>query len=99
MSITIPEWFLWLLGLGVGAVALLAYVFIVCPCLVGLIASDAKYLDAKYLDTVKGGVIFTVFCVVTLGVIIACWTSFRYFTDSLKPDTPATLFIDWVNAL
>ncbi|AUR82368.1 TMhelix containing protein [Vibrio phage 1.023.O._10N.222.51.B4] len=75
-------------------IALLAYVFIVCPCLVGVIASDAKYLDA-----VKGGVIFTLFCVVVLGVIIACWISVMYFTDSLKPDAPATQFIDWVNSL
>lgn len=75
-------------------IALLAYVFIVCPCLVGVIASDAKYLDA-----VKGGVIFTLFGVVLLGVILACWTSVMYFTDSLKPDTPATQFIDWVNSL
>ena len=77
-----------------GTIALLAYVFIVCPCLVGIIASDAKYLDA-----VKGGVIFTLFCVVLAGVIIACWVSVMYFTDSLKPDTPATQFIDWVNSL
>ncbi len=77
-----------------GVIALLAYVFIACPCLVGLIASDAKYLDA-----VRGGVIFTAFCVVTLGVVTACWGSVAYFTDSLKPDTPATQFIDWVNAL
>ncbi len=72
-----------------GVIALLAYVFIVCPCLVGLIASDA----------VKGGVIFTLFCVVIVVIGVACWGSVAYFTDSLKPDTPATQFIDWVNSL
>ncbi|AUR82752.1 TMhelix containing protein [Vibrio phage 1.271.B._10N.286.54.B4] len=77
-----------------GVIALLTYVFIVCPCLAGIIASDAKYLDA-----VKGGVIFTLFCVALVGVITACWVSVMYFTDSLKPGTPATQFIDWVNSL
>lgn len=77
-----------------GVIALLAYVFIVCPCLVGLIASDAKYLDA-----VKGGVMLTLVCVVIVVIGVACWGSVAYFTDSLKHGTPATQFIDWVNSL
>lgn len=77
-----------------GAIAVLSYVFIVCPCLVGCIASDAKYLDA-----VKGGVIFTLFCVVFVGVASALFVAVMYFTGDLRPDTPVAQLIDWVNAL
>lgn len=77
-----------------GVIALLAYVFIVCPCLVGLIASDAKYLDA-----VKGGVMLTLVCVVIIVVAVACWSVVAYFTDSFRPNSPGTQFIEWVNAL
>lgn len=77
-----------------GVIALLGYVFLVCPCMVGCIASDAKYLEA-----VKGGVILTLFVAAVCFVIISFGVAVMYFTDSIQPDTPATQIIEWVNSL
>lgn len=77
-----------------GVVAILTYIFVVCPVLVIPFGSDANYLES-----VLGGLIMTLVCVVIVVVGISIWMCVAYFAGYVKPDTPFTDMVDWVNSL
>lgn len=78
-----------------GAVVVLAYVFLLAPCLI----NGFSHINLSYRESVIAGLVLTSYIAVFVAVSALLIMCIMYFSDAIVADSPAQDFINWVNAL
>lgn len=77
-----------------GFILVFSWIFLVFPVL--LSATNSR---AGYIETVLAGLVLTMLCVLVVVIGTSIWVAIAYFIGDLKPSTPLTDFIEWVNSI
>lgn len=77
-----------------GLALVLGWVFFVPPILMSTVNSSAGYIES-----VINGLMVTAFMVLMVIILTSIIMSIVYFSGDLKPNTPLTDFIEWVNSI
>lgn len=77
-----------------GFILSLSWIFLALPALLSAVNSSASYVE-----TVLAGLVLTMFYVLVVVIGVSIWVAIAYFSVDLKPNTPLTDFIEWVNLI